>query len=185
MTRKAAVSLEVVQRHAWGRFTLRCCSLWCEGFAPLLVSSRVTIPPCVPLHHQRRDRAQGQKIDWFTRRYVMRRLSRKIVKFSKWRRSRVGRARCPNSWNCPQIFCTLKMGDACHAIEVCQATQKRATPPIGATPPLGVLRHRSHIIGAHRSPNGWRGAPASVAPIGAPRHFPRHRKNDAQGRGFS
>ena len=44
VTRKAAVSLEVVQRHAWGRFTLRCCSLWCEGFAPLPVSSRVTIP---------------------------------------------------------------------------------------------------------------------------------------------
>ena len=58
VTRKAAVSLEVVQRHAWGRFTLRCCSLWCEGFAPLLVSSRVTIPPCVPLHHQRSDRVQ-------------------------------------------------------------------------------------------------------------------------------
>ena len=49
----------LVQRHTWGRFTLSCCSLWCEGFAPLLVSSRVTIPPCVPLHHQRSDRVQG------------------------------------------------------------------------------------------------------------------------------
>ena len=37
---------------------MRCCSLWCEGFAPLLTSSRFTIPPCVPLHHQRRDRGQ-------------------------------------------------------------------------------------------------------------------------------
>ena len=48
----------VVQRHARRRFTLRFCSLWCEGFAPHIASSRRPIPRCVPLHHWRRDRSQ-------------------------------------------------------------------------------------------------------------------------------
>ena len=47
-----------MQRHALRRFTLRFCSLWCEGFAPHIASSRLPILRCVPLHHWRRDRGQ-------------------------------------------------------------------------------------------------------------------------------
>ena len=47
-----------VQRHVLRRFTLRFCSLWCEGFAPHTANSRFPIPRCVPLHHGRRDRGQ-------------------------------------------------------------------------------------------------------------------------------
>ena len=48
----------MVQRHERRCFTLRFCSLWCEGFAPHTASSRFPIPRCVPLHHWRRDRDQ-------------------------------------------------------------------------------------------------------------------------------
>ena len=48
----------MVQRHEQRCFTLRFCSLWCEGFAPHIASSRLPILRCVPLHHWRRDRGQ-------------------------------------------------------------------------------------------------------------------------------
>ena len=47
----------MVQRHERRCFTLRFCSLWCEGFAPHTVSSRSPISRCVPLHHRRKKTA--------------------------------------------------------------------------------------------------------------------------------
>ena len=43
-------SRSVVQRHVLRRFTLRFCSLWCEGFAPHTANPRFAIWQCVPLH---------------------------------------------------------------------------------------------------------------------------------------
>ena len=41
------------------RFDLRRFNHWCEGFAPLLVRSRITVVARVPFHHQGVGRVSG------------------------------------------------------------------------------------------------------------------------------
>ena len=48
---KAAVSLDVMQKHMLRCCTLRFCGLWCEAFAPQLPNARLPVSLCVRLYH--------------------------------------------------------------------------------------------------------------------------------------
>ena len=50
-----AVSSLVVQRHTRWNCNARAYVQWCEAFAPETATSQGEAPPCVPLHHIKRN----------------------------------------------------------------------------------------------------------------------------------